>query len=140
MKHITNIVAAAAVVAILAVSCCPCRKASRNARPLRQTQWHLVQLMGCDVDAEPQSYNIVFSSDGTMSGRGDCNVIRADYTAAGKASLKIGEIASTRALCRNQERENLFVDVLGNAQGYEIDGDMLMLFTEGEVRAIFKAR
>lgn len=96
--------------------------------------------MGRDVDVEPQSYNFVFSSDGTLSGRGDCNVIRADYTATDKKSLKIGEIASTRALCRNQERENLLVEVLDNVQGYEIDGDMLMLFTCGEVRAIFKAQ
>ena len=42
--------------------------------------------------------------------------------------------------CPDLDREQAFGDVLSGATHYEVDGDMLMLLTDGELRAVLQAR
>ena len=54
--------------------------------------------------------------------------------------LTVGQMASTRMFCPGLDQEQAFSDVLSGATHYEVDGDMLMLLTDGELRAVLQAR
>ena len=127
------------LTAVVITACCPCRFSTKNARPLVGTEWHLVQLRGNDVAFDAQSFNIRFSDDGTLSGIGACNRFNAPYSVMEKRAINIGTIASTRRLCPNIEAEQSMFRELDDATFYEIDGPMLLLLKDGEIRAIFKA-
>lgn len=127
------------LTAVALAACCPCRFSTKNARPLVGTEWHLVQLRGNDVAFDAQSFNIHFADDGTLSGIGACNRFNAPYSTTEKRAINIGTIASTRRLCPNIEAEQSMFRELDDAAFYEIDGPMLLLLKDGEIRAIFKA-
>lgn len=127
-------------VAIAAVSCCPCRFSRKNAKPLVGTEWHLVQLRGNDVKFSAATFNLTFAADGSLSGIGACNRFTAPYTTTEKRGIDIGTIASTRRLCPDIEEEQTLFRELDDAAFYEIDGPMLLLLNDGEIRAIFQAK
>ena len=128
-----------ALLSVSMVACCPCRFSRKNARPLVGTEWHLVQLRGNDVNFDAQSFNIHFAEDGTLTGIGACNRFTAPYTIAENRAIDINTIASTRRFCPNIEAEQTMFRELDEAAHYEIDGPMLLLLKDGEIRAIFKA-
>lgn len=128
----------ALIVALSA--CCPCRFGRKNAKPLVGTEWHLVQLRGNDVTLDAASFNLQFAADGTLAGVGACNRFTAPYSVSEKRGVEIGTIASTRRLCPNIEMEQAMFRELDEAMFYEIDGPMLLLLTNGEIRAIFQAK
>ena len=128
-----------ALTAVVIAACCPCRFSTKNARPLVGTEWHLVQLRGNDVAFDAQSFNIHFADNGSLSGIGACNRFNAPYSVTEKRAIEIGAIASTRRLCPNIEAEQSMFRELDDAAFYEIDGPMLLLLKDGEIRAIFKA-
>ncbi len=68
---------AAALVAI--TGCCNCTSRSREVKPLVGTDWHLVQIMGRDVQKPADSYTITFGQDGRLNGVGDCNRLMSEY-------------------------------------------------------------
>ena len=126
-------------LAVIISSCCPCRFGRKNARLLVGTEWHLVQLRGNDVIFDAQSFNIHFADNGTLSGVGACNRFTAPYSVTEKRGLDVGTIASTRRMCPNIEMEQTMFKELDEASFYEIDGPMLLLLNDGEIRAIFQA-
>lgn len=129
----------AAVAAAVIIGCCPCRFSTKHAKPLVGTEWHLVQLSGTDVDVEKQQFNVMFSADGRLSGTGACNRFNASYTTTDTHAIDIGTIASTRMMCPDIEREQKLFRELDDATHYEIDGPMLLILNNGEIRAIFTA-
>lgn len=131
------IIVAAATVAI---ACCHCKSKSRAAKPLTGTQWTLVRLMGIDVAAEPDTFNVTFAEDGGISGVGACNRLMGSYALQEKGRIEIGPLASTRMMCPDMERETQFFGVLEGTTSYEIDGKMLLLFRDGEMRAVLEAK
>ena len=136
-KRIVRIIIA--LVALWVVACCPCRFSRKNARPLVGTEWHLVQLRGNDVSFDAQSFNINFGDNGTLTGIGACNRFTAPYTTGENRTIDINTIASTRRYCPNIEAEQMMFGELDYAAHYEIDGPMLLLLKDGEIRAIFQA-
>ena len=120
-------------------SCCNFASRSREVKPLAGTEWHLVQIMGLDVDKAADSYNLLFSTDGKVSGGGDCNRLMGSYKTDDKRALDFGALASTRMMCPDQQSEDEFMDMLGRVTHYEMDGDMMLLLSHGELVAIFKA-
>lgn len=128
-----------AVVTVVAVGCCPCRYSRKYAKPLKGTEWHLIQLSGRDVHFDSNTFNLTFGEDGRIMGRGDCNTFTALYSVTDKEGLDIGTIASTRMNCpRLISEQNLYAE-LDAATHYEITGSMLFILNNGEIRAIFSA-
>lgn len=127
------------ISALLASGCCDCRKRSKLAKPLVGTEWQLVQLMAKDVVAEEDSYRITFKSDGTIVGKGDCNILSATYQTTPSRSLEIKNLGSTRKFCKNFELENKFMDMLEGVTHYEMDADHMLLLSNGTLVAILKA-
>lgn len=129
-----------AATLFVATSCCHCASRSREVKPLAGTDWHLVQIMGRDVDKAADSYNLLFSADGNISGVGDCNRLMGSYKTDDKRTLKMGQLASTRMMCHDQQSEDEFMQMLSRVTHYEMDGDMMLLLSDGELVAIFKAQ
>ena len=53
--------------------------------------------------------------------------------------MEISNIGLTRMACPNMEREQRFIEILESVTDYKMDGPMLMLICDGELRAIFQA-
>jgi heat shock protein HslJ len=100
-----------------------------------------VQLNGRAVPVEGDLFTVVFGEDGRLSGLGACNRFMGSYQTTETGGLTVGQnMASTRMFCPDLDREQAFGDVLSGATHYEVDGDMLMLLTDGELRAVLQAR
>ena len=121
------------------VSCCDCRKRSKLEKPLVGTTWQLVQIMARDITHEDDSYTILFKSNGTISGKGDCNILTATYKTTTKRDLKIENLGTTRRLCPNHEQESAFFDLLESVTHYEMDADIMILLSNGTLVGMMKA-
>lgn len=140
MKQTIFRAALVAAAALVAISCCHCKSKSRTAAPLVGTEWTLVRLMGANVEAGGESFNLTFHEDGNMSGVGACNRLMGSYRLLEKGRIEIGPLASTRMMCPDMERETQFFSVVEGTTSYEIDDTMLLLFRDGEMRAVLEAK
>ena len=70
---------------------------------------------------------------------GACNRLSGDYAADETRALKIGPLRTTRMACPGQEQERKFVEALTTTTHYDMDGPMLMLLCDGELRAVLQA-
>lgn len=140
MKNSIKTAALAALV-MLTAACCPCRKHAKSAStPFAGTAWQLVQLDGRTFEAEGDQFTVVFDGKGSLSGEGACNRLMASYETSETGALKIDRMASTRMACPGMDEETRFAEALSEATHYRIDGDMLMLLRDGELRAVLQAR
>lgn len=132
----------AAVAAALLSGCCACRSyQKRTRRPLEGTTWQLIQLNGRTVAAEADSYTLtLLAADKRLAGKGACNRLFGTYEAGEKRALKLGPIASTMMACPDQKTENEFAAALEATTHYDMDGPMLLLLANGELRAVLQAK
>lgn len=126
---------------LLFTGCCKCRSYQKQTRrPLVGTEWRLVQLEGRPVDKEQEeSYTLVFSETGDVSGMGACNRLMGSYKTDESRALKIGPLGSTRMLCRDDALEQRYFRMLDGVTHYDMDGPMLMLLSDGSLVAVFQA-
>lgn len=130
---------AVALAAFVATGCCPCRKYQKKyGKPLQETQWKMVQFNGRTFDAK-EGYSLVFGKDNRLSGVGDCNRLTGSYTENNDGVMKITQVAATRMMCPNQTQEDAFLKMLSEVDSYQLDGPLLLLFTNGEMKAVFEA-
>ena len=127
MKTARLILAIALAVSVTA--CCSCRKGKKNAKPLTETTWAMVEWEGQPFKAD-NNYTLVFSKEkGRFGGRGDCNSIMGNYT-----------LSDNGAMCANQAQEDKFIKELDRVDSYRIDGDLLMLMHDGEMLMVMQAQ
>lgn len=132
MKNLKWIVAVAVVA--LVTGCCNCRRQKSAKIPLTGVEWKLSQLYGTTIDSD--NYKVTFGADGSIAGVGDCNRFAGSFT-MNVGALKIGDnLVSTRMMCPNQQQEDKFLKMLGQADAYYIDGTRLMLIRGGEVISV----
>lgn len=138
---ILHAIAAVATAAVLSAGCCPCRSYQKKARrPLVSTQWQLIQLGGSQIVPEAEKYTLTFyAEENRLAGIGACNRLTGSYTVGPKQALRIGPMAATRMACPGMERESEFIEALESATHYDMDGPMLLLLADGELRAVFQA-
>ena len=137
MKNILKVVLTLGIC-LLVASCCLCKKSkSRDAKPFVGTDWSMVQYEGGSFDAN-EGYNLKFLEDGKIVGRGDCNRLMGAFTEK-EGKLVISKLAGTRMMCPNQEMESKFIKMVTAVDAFEIDGETMTLFTDGDKVAIFEA-
>ncbi|HIW65354.1 MAG TPA: META domain-containing protein [Candidatus Alistipes intestinipullorum] len=141
MKILFRIAALAATIA-LAAGCCNCRSYQKKTRrPLVGTEWQLIQLEGRSVKAEPGTYTLTLEAEGNhLSGVGACNRLMGSYSTGERRALKIGPLASTKMACPNLDQEQQFLRAIESTTHYDMDGPMLLLLSNGELRAVFQAK
>jgi len=140
MKNSLKIGGLLAVV-VFFVGCCACHSYQKQTRkPLVGTEWRLIQLGGRNIRSESGQFTVRFAEDGTLSGVGNCNRLMGHYELTGDRMLKIGPIASTRMACPSDEdTEAALCKTLEATDHYDMDGPMLLLLSNGELRAVFQA-
>ena len=139
MKRIFVAVILALVASLMAIGCCPCRK-GKNRMPLIGTKWHLVRVMERDLNISDEQFVFTFAEDGNFSGTAACNTMMGRYSTTQTGGLKISDLASTRRLCPEADLEAQFIAVLERTTHYEVDGDMLLLLSNGELQAVMQAQ
>lgn len=127
------------ISALMVVGCCDCRKRSKLEKPLVGTTWQLVQIMGKEVRSEGDSYTILFHNNGTATGAGDCNRFTATYAITPSRALTLSNLGSTRRYCENHVAEGAYYDMLEGVTHYEMDGDNMLLLSNGTLVAIMHA-
>ena len=137
MKNFKSLIIVALALAATACGKCDLFQ-KRYGKPLVGTQWQLAQIEGRDVTPE-DNYTIVFAADNTLSGIAECNRLTARYTVDVEGDMMISDIGTTRMLCPNDEQERRFLDILASVTDFKMDGPMLMLISDGEMRAVFQA-
>ena len=140
MKFLLRIAVVAGLAALMA-GCCHCRSYQKKTRrPLVGTEWQLIQLGGETIQPQEGSFTITLSAEkGQISGVGACNRLSGTYKSDEKRSLKIGPLAATRMACPDLKREQAFIEALESATHYDMDGPMLLILSNGELRAVFQA-
>lgn len=124
----------------LVVGCCACRSVQKNAKPLKGTEWHLVQLGGTEMELAADTFTIVIAEDNSLAGIAACNHLLGQVVLAENQAISFGQVGSTMMLCpENDELEAKFIAMLGGITHYDIDADKLILMQDGVIKAILKA-
>ena len=140
MKNLLRTTVVAGLVLLMA-GCCPCRSYQKKTRrPLTGTEWQLIQLGAETIRPSEGTFTLTLSEQtGQLSGVGSCNRITGPYQSDKDRSLKIGPLASTRMACPDAKHEQAFIEALEAATHYDMDGPMLLILSNGELRAVFQA-
>ncbi|MFR9648944.1 MAG: META domain-containing protein [Rikenellaceae bacterium] len=139
MKKI-NFVLLIALLGVMVVGCCPCRKASSVVQYIDLgSSWRAVQMGSRQIQPSDEgSYTLTFGVDGSIAGKGDCNRIMGSFESSESRTLTLSGLATTRAMCPDAKMESSFVEALQSVDSYSIDGEMLMLLREGSVVLILE--
>ncbi|MBT9523758.1 MAG: META domain-containing protein [Rhizobacter sp.] len=108
---------------------------------LRDTHWVLQAQEGeplASEPAQPAAHLVLHAASQRLSGFAGCNTLRGRYTQQG-TQLALTALASTRKACPQMQQEQRFIELLGAADGYRIEGQVLSLLQGATVRATFKA-
>lgn len=76
---------------------------------------------------------LMFNEDGTLGGNGGCNSYGGDYQVDGE-NLTIGELERTVMDCEPEgvdEQETMYLNALGTAERYSIEGEQLTIYYPG---------
>ena len=124
-------IAIVAVAAAFMAGCCNCRSYQKK----------LIQLGGKAVKPEEGKFTVTLLAEGNrLTGVGACNRLTGAYKTDGKRTLKIGPLAATMMACPGMDEEEAFTKMLESVTHYDMDGPMLLLLSDGELRAVFQAR
>ena len=102
---------------------------------LHGIEWQWTELAGTAVNpaktiANPENYTLVFSADGTFSGKADCNQIAGTYSQEnGGFTLTLGP--STLAACGEGSMDQEYLRLLSNVAAGGPSGNELILETGG---------
>ena len=95
---------------------------------------------GHRVAAEGKFTVTLLAEGNRLTGVGACNRLTGAYKTDGKRTLKIGPLAATMMACPGMDEEEAFTKMLESVTHYDMDGPMLLLLSDGELRAVFQAR
>lgn len=107
--------------------------------PMENTKWNLTELQGATNEAFNNADTFWFALDGEgIIGVGACNNFFGGYQLDANGGFEVGAMGMTRMACPDMELEDEFVRLLDEADGYEIQGDILTLKRGDEPVAKFK--
>lgn len=103
--------------------------------PFADTYWKLIQVGG-EQTPPPQEQNaqahLVFHSEGQqVKGSTGCNSLTAGYQ-NDDGRLNLDPITTTERACHGPDQAQAFIEALGRTQRFEIQGQRLTLYGEGE--------
>jgi heat shock protein HslJ len=86
----------------------------------------------------PENYTITFNSDGTLTGKADCNTFNGTYSQENGFSITLG--ATSMAYCGEASLDQQFLTLLGSvaAGGPDGAGGFALETAGGEQRMLFK--
>ena len=86
----------------------------------------------------PENYTIIFRTDGTFTGKADCNSFSGTYSQANGFSITLGP--STMAYCGETSMDQQYLQLLSSiaAGGPDGSGGLALETAGGEQRMLFK--
>ena len=86
----------------------------------------------------PQNYTITFNTDGTLTGKADCNNFTGTYSQQNCFTIKLG--ATTMAYCGDASLDQQYLALLSNvaAGGPDGQGNLALETAGGAQRMLFK--
>ena len=118
------------LLSTLAVAGCNSNDSSGLTGPLWQLSAITEQtpaFQGVVPTADQPNYAITFNTDGTYSGRADCNAIAGTYKTSGKDGITIVPGPSTLMACPGDSYGPLFAHAIGTATNYTVANGQLTL-------------
>lgn len=111
---------------------------SEEAEQLAGPTWQLTSLETSDGERYTpdqlvgrndgdEAYVLRFSEDGNLGGTADCNTYGGPFSAEDGGDLSTGSLWTTDVYCGQESRERLYLELLGGAEEYEVDGNRLRL-------------
>ena len=125
MKKVTSYLVILTAITALALTAC-----GGSGSSLNDTSWTLTGLNG----SSPIAGTTVTAqfADGQVSGQSGCNQFGGSYDASGD-SLTVSALFMTEMACLDPEgamdQESTYLDLLGRAARYQIDGSQLVITT-----------
>lgn len=107
---------------------------------LSRGTWVLVEIRGEEPVSNGGSFPTITFMDGQASGNASCNGWGASYSSSGD-SLSFGEAETSVMLCEVSgvmEQEEAFIQMLGEAQRFEIQDNRLTIFTSSGETLVFQ--
>lgn len=153
MKKSLTLLFGVATIALLAASCCPCRKATnKDHKPLTATEWQVVQIDGKNIStlfSAEESPRLIISADGSFGGYAGCNSMGGQYNMTPSeapsqkdiaGAISFGNIMSTKRYCPNDQVEMALIQTLSEVDAFTIEGTKLFLFDDGELKLVLEAK
>lgn len=115
---------------------------SQQAGDLTGKIWALTELEGQPL-AAGTGISVQFTADGKVSGSAGCNRYSGTYTVSGNNITFSSPMASTMMMCEQavMDQESAFLNALGMAKTFAIDGEQLTLTGgDGAKLAVFAAQ
>lgn len=114
------------------------------AAALSGSRWALAELPGAAADPQgppPVRPELVFGTDGRLSGSGGCNRLQGLYQQPADGRLSLGRLSSTmRACVGGMVQEQQLLQALGRVARYEVSGRVMRLLDEeGKLLVRFEA-
>jgi heat shock protein HslJ len=142
MKSKTSLILFTAVLSIGILACLGGGQTSSSQSeddPLLGTGWILEEYRGTALIAAGNRPTITFSGE-LASGNAGCNGWNGSYTIDG-TDLNFGELETSEIFCETPEgimdQEDVFLQMLGDSDRYELEGDTLTIFTSSGETLIF---
>jgi len=125
-----HLLTVAAAIALALTSCQAEQEVAAEGADLAGTAWVAESIAGLEVIGEPQSF-IRFDDDRRVSGNAGCNGFTGTYETQGDR-LIMGPLAVTRRACGGvvDDQERRFLAALSGVDRYEIEDDLLLLFSK----------
>lgn len=144
LRRIVPVLALAAIMTTaLACSSSGASSSASGGTQLTGTTWQWTASTtkvpaGQGVVPDPENYTILFNTDGTYSGKADCNQMNGSYTVSG-SNLTITPGAMTLAACPEGSMDTLYLAGLAATKSYAISGTELTLTLADEGTMTFNA-
>ncbi len=133
-------------ILIIIISCFGCKKDNLNDSDLLKTTWILSNIQDTKTQAitnypsdAVKTISIEFTnSSNTIFFRGVCNVGSGTYTYSSRTDkIKVTDLITTEIYCKYYEWETYTVQNLYYASSYKIDGNDLVIYSNGEYNLHF---
>ena len=119
-----------AVTALLVCACAATKPPAGAHASLTETYWKLTLLDGAEVikgKRQTEAHFVLRIDGNRVTGSGGCNRLTGSYKLEG-GSLSFAGIASTKMACTTgMQQEQTYLNALGQAAGWRIDGQKLVL-------------
>jgi len=111
-----------------------------GSESIQNVNWQWVSLVdeGTPFDVpNPADYTITFNSDGTLTGKADCNTFEGTYSQTNDFFITIG--SSTMAFCGEASLDTMYLSLLGSvvAGGPDGSGGLALETAGGAQRMTF---
>lgn len=129
-------------VIVTMISCCPCRKKSKNPMHLSSAEWTLIEMNSNQAITKEDNNSFVIRFDDVekqITGTAQCNNFFGGYEVLPQNKIRFGAMGATKAMCPNIEIEDEFLRTIAEVDSFTIDGDVLLLQKNGNVVMIFQA-